>query len=183
MVYSSKQAYAWGQWGNAPHDPRDFLWLMTEEPHCSRRMDILETHPEVTKLMGHTALTKFVVLFVVGLQLFTARTLAHTMRLHPFSWQFLLVSYAIGGTANHNLVFKDVWANRALAVFANLPIGVPYAAAFKVRVPNYNFTYLPVADPDFSLAEIAPRKGRHHHRLLLLNNVLERSFSRAPNPR
>jgi sphingolipid delta-4 desaturase len=64
------------------------------------------------------------------------------MRLHPFSWQFLLVSFAIGGTANHNLAFKGVWANRALAVFANLPVGVSYAAAFKVRVPNYNLTYL-----------------------------------------
>ena len=30
-----------------PQDPRDFLWLMTEEPHRSRRMEILKAHPEV----------------------------------------------------------------------------------------------------------------------------------------
>ena len=28
-------------------DPKDFLWLMTEEPHRSRRMAILKAHPEV----------------------------------------------------------------------------------------------------------------------------------------
>lgn len=30
-----------------PKDPKDFLWLMTEEPHRSRRMAILKAHPEV----------------------------------------------------------------------------------------------------------------------------------------
>jgi sphingolipid 4-desaturase/C4-monooxygenase len=31
-----------------PQDPSDFLWLMTEEPHRSRRMEILKVHPEVS---------------------------------------------------------------------------------------------------------------------------------------
>ena len=31
----------------APQDPADFLWLMTEEPHRTRRMEILKAHPEV----------------------------------------------------------------------------------------------------------------------------------------
>ena len=30
-----------------PQDPSDFLWLMTEEPHRSRRMAIMKKHPEV----------------------------------------------------------------------------------------------------------------------------------------
>lgn len=30
-----------------PQDPKDFLWLMTEEPHRSRRMAIMKAHPEV----------------------------------------------------------------------------------------------------------------------------------------
>jgi Sphingolipid Delta4-desaturase (DES) len=30
-----------------PKDPSDFLWLMTEEPHRSRRMEIMKAHPEV----------------------------------------------------------------------------------------------------------------------------------------
>lgn len=91
--------------------------------------------------MGHEPLTKYVVLGVVLLQISVAVYLRHTS---PFSPLFIFLAYAIGGTANqnlflaiheitHNLAFKGVFANKALAVFANLPIGIPYSAAFKVR--------------------------------------------------
>ena len=30
-------------------DPSDFLWLMTEEPHRSRRIAIQKAHPEVSR--------------------------------------------------------------------------------------------------------------------------------------
>ena len=30
-----------------PQDPSDFLWLMTEEPHRTRRMEIMKAYPEV----------------------------------------------------------------------------------------------------------------------------------------
>ena len=30
-----------------PQDPSDFLWVMTEEPHRSRRKAIMQAHPEV----------------------------------------------------------------------------------------------------------------------------------------
>jgi sphingolipid delta-4 desaturase len=97
---------------------------------------------KVTKLCGPEPLTKYVVLFVVSLQVFCAFLLRNT----PFlSWQFFLTAYIIGGTANqnlflaiheisHNLAFKSTSANRAIAVFANLPIGIPYSASFRVRV-------------------------------------------------
>ena len=35
-------------YGPKPQDPSDFLWLMTEEPHRSRRMAIMKAHPEVS---------------------------------------------------------------------------------------------------------------------------------------
>lgn len=103
-------------------------------------MAIMKAHPEVTKLMGYEPLTKYVVLAVVSLQLYLAIYLRHT---HPLSFRFLFLAYAVGGTTNqnlflaiheitHNLAFKGINANKALAVFANLPIGVPYFAAFKV---------------------------------------------------
>ncbi|ELU44312.1 dihydroceramide delta(4)-desaturase [Rhizoctonia solani AG-1 IA] len=145
----------------APQDPSDFLWLMTEEPHRSRRQAILKAHPEVyslrffpilsyslcagqvTKLMGYEPLTKYVVSGVVGLQIATAYYLIRVLRASPLSVPFLLASYAIGGTANHNLflaiheithnlAFKGVKANKLFAMFANLPIGIPYAITFKV---------------------------------------------------
>jgi sphingolipid delta-4 desaturase len=90
--------------------------------------------------MGYEPLTKYVVLSVVLLQLTLAIALRNT---HPLSPVFLFCAYSIGGTANHNLflaiheithnlAFRGVSANKLLAIFANLPIGIPYSAAFKV---------------------------------------------------
>jgi sphingolipid delta-4 desaturase len=54
----------------------------------------------------------------------------------------MLTAYVVGATANqnlflaiheisHNLAFKSPMANRLLAIFANLPIGIPYSASFR----------------------------------------------------
>ncbi|KAG6877356.1 hypothetical protein C0992_010190, partial [Termitomyces sp. T32_za158] len=155
----------------APLDPADFLWLMTEEPHRTRRLAIMKAHPDVTKLMGHEPLTKYLVLLVVTLQLSLALLLRHT---HPLSPTFLLAAYILGGTANHNLflaiheithnlAFRGIAPNRLLAVFANLPIAVPYAAAFKgYHIEHHKFLGHDGIDTDL------------HTRLelLCLNNVL-----------
>ncbi|KAL8704093.1 MAG: hypothetical protein Q9201_002754 [Fulgogasparrea decipioides] len=116
-----------------------FFWSYTEEPHRTRRQAIIKSHPEVTKLCGHEPLTKYLVLAVVSLQIACATWLRHCP---IFSVRFLLVSYIVGATANqnlflaiheisHNLAFKSPSANRAFAVIANLPIGLPYSAAFR----------------------------------------------------
>ena len=96
---------------------------------------------QVIKLCGPEPLTKYLVLGVVLLQIFCAAVLRHT----PFfSITFLLTAYIVGATANqnlflaiheisHNLAFRTPIYNRLLAVFANLPIGIPYSAAFRVR--------------------------------------------------
>ena len=63
------------------------------------------------------------------------------------SWQFFLTAYVVGATANqnlflsiheisHNLAFKAPLVNRLFAIFANLPIGVPYSAAFRVCITS-----------------------------------------------
>jgi sphingolipid delta-4 desaturase len=101
-----------------------------EEPHCSRRRAIPAVHPEVTRLMGHEPRTKFVVAGVVALQL----GLAHAVRGWDW-WPLIALAYVVGGTIHeitHNLAFKGIRANKALAMFANLPIGIPYCAACKV---------------------------------------------------
>lgn len=96
---------------------------------------------QVTKLMGHEPLTKWVVLSVVFIQV----AVAYYLRTVPMSSPvFLILAYVIGGTANqnlflaiheitHNLAFKGIKPNKALAMLANLPIGIPYCSAFKVR--------------------------------------------------
>jgi len=89
-------------------------------------------------------LTIPLVFAVVGLQIFCAYALRNT----PFlSWQYLLTAYVVGATANqnlflaiheisHNLAFKSPLANRLLAIVANLPIGIPYSASFRVRTSS-----------------------------------------------
>ena len=95
---------------------------------------------QVTKLCGPEPLTKYTVAVVVGLQILCAWLLRNTP---VISWPFLVTAYAVGATANqnlflaiheisHNLAFKSPMANRLLAIFANLPIGIPYSASFRV---------------------------------------------------
>ena len=92
------------------------------------------------KLCGPEPLTKYLVLAVVALQVICAVCLRNAPML---SLRFVTVAYVVGATANqslflaiheisHNLAFKAPLANRLFAVFANLPIGVPYSAAFRV---------------------------------------------------
>ncbi|KAI0938420.1 hypothetical protein AcV5_000107 [Taiwanofungus camphoratus] len=158
-----------------PQDPSDFLWIMTEEPHRSRRMAIMKAHPEVTKLMGYEPLTKYVVLGVVSLQLVMAYLLRHT---NPMSLLFLVCVYVIGATANHNLflaiheithnlAFKGIDANKALAVFANLPIGIPYSAMFK----RYHLEHHKYIGEDGIDVDLPTRLE-----LICLNNVLGKVF-------
>jgi sphingolipid 4-desaturase/C4-monooxygenase len=116
-----------------------FFWTYTEEPHRTRRQAIIKAHPEVTKLCGPESLTKYLVLSVVLLQILCACLLSSTPVL---SWKFLMTAYIVGATANqnlflsiheisHNLAFRSPSANRAMAIFANLPIGIPYSASFR----------------------------------------------------
>ncbi|VDC05120.1 unnamed protein product [Peniophora sp. CBMAI 1063] len=158
-----------------PQDPNDFLWIMTEEPHRTRRKQIMKAHPEVFKLMGYEPLTKYVVLSVVLLQLSVAYTLRFTS---PFTFAFLAAAYVIGGTANHNLflavheithnlAFKGIKANKVLAIVANLPIGVPYAITFKgYHLEHHKYMGEDGVDVDLPT----------NLELICLNNVLGKVF-------
>ncbi|RWA05840.1 hypothetical protein EKO27_g9262 [Xylaria grammica] len=141
---NGKRADAPAAQDDLPRDPlevkyRDFFWTYTEEPHRTRRLEIIKAHPEVTKLCGPEPLTKYVVLLVVSIQVFSAYLLRDTAFFSPWFW---LLAYVVGATANqnlflaiheisHNLAFRSPTANRLLAIFANLPIGVPYSASFR----------------------------------------------------
>lgn len=117
----------------------DFFWSYTEEPHRTRRQAIMKAHPDVGKLCGHEPLTKYLVLAVIAVQLVAAISLRNVPVL---SWRFMLTAYLVGGTCNqniflaiheisHNLAFKSTTVNRYFAIIANLPIGLPYSAAFR----------------------------------------------------
>jgi sphingolipid 4-desaturase/C4-monooxygenase len=136
---SALQADVSHQLPNQGSDVDKFLWTYTEEPHRTRRQAIIKAHPEVTKLCGPEPLTKYLVVLVVGLQIWCSYHLRNTAVL---SWRFFLTSYLVGATANqnlflaiheisHNLAFRSGLLNRAFAIFANLPIGIPYSAGFR----------------------------------------------------
>lgn len=119
----------------------DFIWSLTEEPHFSRRMEILKKYPQIQKLFGVDAMLKWNILGLVLLQLICA----YAMR-DGNSWRsplFWVVAYVVGGTCNqalflgihelsHNLGFKSIQMNKLFGILvANVPIGFPYAASFK----------------------------------------------------
>ncbi|KAM9014625.1 sphingolipid delta(4)-desaturase/C4-monooxygenase DES2 [Ara ararauna] len=117
----------------------DFEWVYTEQPHTQRRKEILAKYPEIKTLMGPDPHLKWIVSGMVFLQ-FLACYLVKDL-----SWKWIFFwAYAFGGCINHSLTLaihdishnvafgnKHTKWNRWFAVFANLPIGIPYSASFK----------------------------------------------------
>ncbi len=114
-----------------------FSWSEEREPHVERRRQMLQKYPQIKTLYGPCRRTKYVCMALVAAQLL----LAFLLRDAPW-WLIVLVAYGVGGVINqalllaihelsHNLAFRKPWHNRAFAMFANLPIGVPVAETFR----------------------------------------------------
>lgn len=117
----------------------DFEWVSTDEPHASRRREILAKYPEIKALFGHDTRLPWI---VCGLVLFQLCSFAVVARL---SWPAVVIlAYCIGGTINHSLMLavheishnlafghSRPLVNRLFGIFANLPIGLPFSVAFK----------------------------------------------------
>ncbi|XP_007518395.1 sphingolipid delta(4)-desaturase/C4-monooxygenase DES2 [Erinaceus europaeus] len=117
----------------------DFEWVYTDQPHTQRRKEMLAKYPELKTLMRPDPRLKWTVLALVGLQL------AVSWLARGLAWRWLLLlAYVFGGCVNHalTLAIHDLshnaafgtgraGLNRWLAVVANLPIALPYAASFK----------------------------------------------------
>ncbi|XP_072885465.1 sphingolipid delta(4)-desaturase/C4-monooxygenase DES2-like isoform X1 [Hemitrygon akajei] len=117
----------------------DFEWVYTEQPHTNRRKEILAKHPEIKSLMGPDPHLKWIVTVMVLFQIASC----YLVRDLPWKW-LLFWAYVLGGSVNHSLTLaihdishnvafgnKDAKWNRWFAIFANLPIGMPYSASFK----------------------------------------------------
>ena len=57
-----------------------FIWSSADEPHATRRREMLRTHPEIKELYGPCSRTKYVCTLLVGLQLSLARETAGAIR-------------------------------------------------------------------------------------------------------
>jgi sphingolipid delta-4 desaturase len=76
----------------------DFEWTYDDEPHKSRRTEILKKYPEIKQLFGYDPNFKWVCTAMVSLQI------ASLYFLQDKSWTFLLVAaYCFGGVINHSL--------------------------------------------------------------------------------
>jgi len=122
---------------NASSTTRDFIFSTDDEPHSTRRTELLKKHPEIKSLFGHEWRTKYIVAATVGLQVW--------MAWFTLQWRwstYLIAIYVVGATANHslflaihelahNLGAKTAAGNKVIAMFANLPIGIAYSVNFK----------------------------------------------------
>ncbi|KAJ6839463.1 sphingolipid delta(4)-desaturase DES1-like [Iris pallida] len=133
----------------------DFFWSYTDEPHASRRKQILSQHPQIRELFGPDPWAFLKIAFVVLLQLWTS------VHLRDAGWlKMLIVAYFFGSFLNHNLflaihelshnlAFSTPNLNRWLGIFANLPIGVPMSVTFqKYHLEHHRFQGVDGIDMD-----------------------------------
>jgi len=117
----------------------DFEWSYTDEPHATRRKQILEKYPEIKKLYGPDKNFKWIVIAMTLFQL------CSLYLIKGLKWPYVMIlAYCVGGVINHSLMLaiheiahnmgfgpKYPMYNRILGMFANLPIGLPFSVTFK----------------------------------------------------
>lgn len=117
--------------------PKDFHRSYTDEPHASRRKEILSKYPQIKDLFGYDYRTKYITAFWV----ITQFIMCYSVR--NYSWTTIfLVAYTFGAVSNHalflamheishNLAFSKPTHNRILGVFANTTTAVPHFSMFQ----------------------------------------------------
>ena len=106
----------------------DYTWSYTEEPHRSRRKEILAKHPEVKNLFGPDPRARYWVILSVLAQF----AVAWLMRDQSY-WLIAVVAYVVGATINHslnlaghelahNLFFDNPVHNTLFGFIANMPM-------------------------------------------------------------
>lgn len=117
--------------------PTDFHVRYTDEPHATRRKQILAKYPQMETLYGPDIRPLPVVLLLIASQLYIASLAV------SWGWPlFILVAWTYGGAASHalslmthelshNLLFKKPIFNSYFGIFCNVAMGLPSSTMFK----------------------------------------------------
>lgn len=117
--------------------PNDFFWSFTDEPHATRRKEIIKKYPEIKNLFGYCWKTKYIVFGWVSSQIL----LAYLLR--DATWLTItVIAYCFGGFATHalflamheiahNLAFAKTIPNKLLGCFANTATTFPHFSMFQ----------------------------------------------------
>lgn len=112
--------------------------VVTDEPHAARRRTLMKEHPEIARLQGPEWRSKYICLALLVVPQLYLSTVVPSMR-----WSRLFpVWYGLGCTItqslflaihelSHNLFFTLPKHNRLFSILVNLPIGIPFAVAFR----------------------------------------------------
>jgi len=134
---------------------QDYYWSFSDEPHATRRKQILARYPQVKELYGHDPQTKYITLFWVSSQMILSYFLQDS------HWSVIFfVAYAFGGFAAqalalamheiaHNLAFEKPFYNRILGCFANTATVVPSFSMFqKYHMEHHQYQGIEKVDTD-----------------------------------
>ena len=136
---------------------KDFIWTNKPSLHETRRNHILKAHPEIKQLFGHDWRSKYIcVLLLLVPHFLLSLTITNASCI-----LFLATCYVFGATLtqsiflaihelSHNLFFKTPKINKLFSIFVNLPIGVPYAIAFREYHKDHH-THLGVDNIDLDI--------------------------------
>jgi len=128
------------------HEKNDYYWSNLQEPHVSRRREILKDHPEIKDLFGVNPRLKFTSVLWVIIDVIVALNIHRVFDLEISSfaqWSiFIAITYFIGATIvhalflaiheiTHYIAFESKAPNNILAFIVNIPILFPYAMSFK----------------------------------------------------
>ncbi|XP_041468243.1 sphingolipid delta(4)-desaturase DES1-like [Lytechinus variegatus] len=135
----------------------DFAWVYTDEPHFTRRKEMLKKYPEIKRLMGYDTNIANIMLAMVLVQVITSYLLRNE------SWMtIVIVGYCFGGVVNHSMTLalhevghnlayghaRPMW-NRIIGFIGNLVIGVPVSISFKrYHQDHHKYQGEDTLDPD-----------------------------------
>jgi sphingolipid delta-4 desaturase len=133
----------------------DYEWSYTDEPHSSRRKEILSKYPQIKELYGFDPMTKYIVFLWVTSQFLVSYAVREA------EWSFVVIAaYCFGGFASHalmlamheishNLAFQKPLYNKFLGFFANLPTFVPHFSMFqKYHMEHHQYQGVQGVDTD-----------------------------------